>query len=200
MVPWLAQMAFPWVKFSVAQQADEIMTFELVACVVVNWTHGWYATLPAPPVRLLGTFELCLQHHDSELLVHLRRLGVPPDQYFWPLMSSLFSEVLPRPQWLQLWDWLFTSWRRPQLLPFAALAYLKHFRASLLAARAEIASLTVAHAALAKQHEAARAEQGATLAAIKADPRFAEFALVKQSRLSAMEVPPKLAAALKKKI
>jgi predicted RNA-binding protein with PUA-like domain len=38
----------------------------------------------------------------------------------------------------------------------------------------------------------------ATLAMIKADERFSEFALVKQSRLSAMEVPPKLAAALKK--
>ena len=38
----------------------------------------------------------------------------------------------------------------------------------------------------------------ATLANIKADDRFAGFALVKQSRLSAMEVPPKLAAALKK--
>lgn len=38
----------------------------------------------------------------------------------------------------------------------------------------------------------------ATLAMIKADDRFAEFALVKQSRLSAMEVPPKLAPALKK--
>ena len=38
----------------------------------------------------------------------------------------------------------------------------------------------------------------ATLALIKADERFAEFALVKQSRLSAMEVPPKLAAVLKK--
>ncbi|MCC7389760.1 MAG: EVE domain-containing protein [Phycisphaerales bacterium] len=31
--------------------------------------------------------------------------------------------------------------------------------------------------------------QNATLAAIKADPRFAAFALVKQSRLSAMPVP-----------
>lgn len=38
----------------------------------------------------------------------------------------------------------------------------------------------------------------ATLSAIKADERFAEFALVKQSRLSAMEVPPKLATAIKK--
>ncbi len=38
----------------------------------------------------------------------------------------------------------------------------------------------------------------ATLSAIKADECFADFALVKQSRLSAMEVPPKLAAALKK--
>ena len=38
----------------------------------------------------------------------------------------------------------------------------------------------------------------ATLAAIKADARFAEFALVKQSRLSAMTVPPKLDKALRK--
>lgn len=38
----------------------------------------------------------------------------------------------------------------------------------------------------------------ATLAAIKADARFADFALVKQSRLSAMEVPGPLATALKK--
>ena len=42
------------------------------------------------------------------------------------------------------------------------------------------------------------ANGAATLSAIKADDRYAEFALVKQSRLSAMEVPPKLATALKK--
>jgi len=42
------------------------------------------------------------------------------------------------------------------------------------------------------------ATKDATLADIKADERFAEFALVKQSRLSAMEVPPKLATVLKK--
>lgn len=42
------------------------------------------------------------------------------------------------------------------------------------------------------------ASGAATLAMIKADERFAGFALVRQSRLSAMEVPPKLAAALKK--
>jgi len=37
----------------------------------------------------------------------------------------------------------------------------------------------------------------ATLADIKADARFAEFALVKQPRLSVMPVPPDIAAALK---
>lgn len=42
-----------------------------------------------------------------------------------------------------------------------------------------------------------KANESATLAAIKADDRFAEFALVKQSRLSAMEVPTALAKALK---
>lgn len=43
-----------------------------------------------------------------------------------------------------------------------------------------------------------KANEAATLAAIKADGRYDDFALVKQSRLSAMEVPPKLAMALKK--
>lgn len=42
------------------------------------------------------------------------------------------------------------------------------------------------------------ATKDATLADIKADPRFADFALVRQSRLSAMEVPSDLAKILKK--
>jgi predicted RNA-binding protein with PUA-like domain len=42
------------------------------------------------------------------------------------------------------------------------------------------------------------ATRNATLAEIKADARFERFALVTQSRLSAMEVPPALAAALRK--
>lgn len=37
-----------------------------------------------------------------------------------------------------------------------------------------------------------------TLADVKADEAFKDFALVKQSRLSVMEVPPKLAARIKK--
>ncbi len=38
---------------------------------------------------------------------------------------------------------------------------------------------------------------GATLAAIKADKRFADFALVRESRLSAMPVPAEIDAALR---
>lgn len=41
------------------------------------------------------------------------------------------------------------------------------------------------------------AGEGATLRAIKADPRFAEFALVRQPRLSVMPVPATLAKALR---
>ena len=43
-----------------------------------------------------------------------------------------------------------------------------------------------------------RAKSHITLEAVKADKRFAELGLVKQSRLSAMIVPPEMAAALKK--
>lgn len=41
------------------------------------------------------------------------------------------------------------------------------------------------------------AKNPVTLAQIKADPRFKEFALVRQSRLSAMPVPPALASVLR---
>ncbi len=44
----------------------------------------------------------------------------------------------------------------------------------------------------------AAAKTAVTLAAIKADARFKDFALVNQARLSAMPVPPTLAAALRK--
>ncbi len=43
-----------------------------------------------------------------------------------------------------------------------------------------------------------KANSPVTLASIKADERFGEFALVKQSRLSVMPVPEKMASALKK--
>ena len=43
----------------------------------------------------------------------------------------------------------------------------------------------------------AASTDGATLAAIKADERFADFALVRQSRLSAMPVPPALDKAIR---
>ncbi|USN99942.1 MAG: EVE domain-containing protein [Phycisphaeraceae bacterium] len=42
------------------------------------------------------------------------------------------------------------------------------------------------------------ATKAVTLADIKADERFADFALVRQSRLGAMEVPAKLAGVLRK--
>lgn len=43
-----------------------------------------------------------------------------------------------------------------------------------------------------------RAKANVTLAAVKADKRFSNFGLVKQTRLSAMIVPPDMAEALKK--
>ena len=61
-------------------------------------------------------------------------------------------------------------------------------RASLLAARAEIASLTVAHAALAKQHEAARAEQGATLADARALAAAVRDARAREDALSELSL------------
>lgn len=123
--------------------------------MLLHWCRGWLATFPVPPIPLLASGAALVRHHDPALAAHFDRIAASPQDYLWPLLRSLLTEVLekgdvratlrrpsrarrcltraPGTQWLRLWDHLFSSPEHPHLLLFAAVAYLKCCRAALLA-------------------------------------------------------------------
>ncbi|XP_077455071.1 TBC1 domain family member 31 [Stigmatopora argus] len=124
---YLPLLAFPFVKLF---QNNPMLCFEVVATVLVNWCQHWFEYFPNPPLNVLSMAENVLAHHDQELLQHLVDCGITSQLYVWPLLETLFSEVLTRDEWLRLFDNIFSN--HPSFLLMACVAYLTCCREPLL--------------------------------------------------------------------
>ncbi|KAK0155599.1 TBC1 domain family member 31 [Merluccius polli] len=124
---YLPLVAFPFVKLF---QNNPLLCFEVVATVIVNWCQHWFEYFPNPPLNVLSMAENVLAHHDAELLQHLVDCGITSQLYVWPLLETLFSEVLTRDEWLRLFDNVFSN--HPCFLLLACVAYVTCCRAPLL--------------------------------------------------------------------
>uniref|UniRef100_A0A4W6ED12 TBC1 domain family member 31 n=1 Tax=Lates calcarifer TaxID=8187 RepID=A0A4W6ED12_LATCA len=126
-VEYLPLVAFPFVKLF---QNNPMLCFEVVATVIVNWCQHWFEYFPNPPLNILSMAENVLAHHDKELLQHLVDCGITSQLYVWPLLETLFSEVLTRDEWLRLFDNIFSN--HPSFLIMACVAYITCCREPLL--------------------------------------------------------------------
>ncbi|CAI5662965.1 unnamed protein product [Oreochromis niloticus] len=126
-VEYLPLVAFPFVKLF---QNNPMLCFEVVATVIVNWCQHWFEYFPNPPLNILNMAENVLAHHDKELLQHLVDCGVTSQLFVWPLLETLFSEVLTRDEWLKLFDNIFSN--HPSFLLMACVAYIICCREPLL--------------------------------------------------------------------
>ncbi|TMS10562.1 TBC1 domain family member 31 [Larimichthys crocea] len=126
-VEYLPLVAFPFVKLF---QNNPMLCFEVVATVIVNWCQHWFEYFPNPPLNILSMAENVLAHHDKELLQHLVDCGITSQLYVWPLLETLFSEVLTRDEWLRLFDSVFSN--HPSFLLMACVAYITCCREPLL--------------------------------------------------------------------
>ncbi|XP_054478450.1 TBC1 domain family member 31 [Anoplopoma fimbria] len=126
-VEYLPLVAFPFVKLF---QNNPMLCFEVVATVIVNWGQHWFEYFPNPPLNILSMAENVLAHHDKELLQHLVDCGITSQLYVWPLLETLFSEVLTRDEWLKLFDNVFSN--HPSFLLMACVAYITCCREPLL--------------------------------------------------------------------
>nr|XP_046256314.1 TBC1 domain family member 31 [Scatophagus argus]XP_046256315.1 TBC1 domain family member 31 [Scatophagus argus] len=124
---YLPLVAFPFVKLF---QNNPMLCFEVVATVMVNWCQHWFEYFPNPPLNILSMAENVLAHHDRELLQHLMDCGITSQLYVWPLLETLFSEVLTRDEWLRLFDSVFSN--HPSFLLMACVAYITCCREPLL--------------------------------------------------------------------
>ncbi|NWX21314.1 TBC31 protein, partial [Aegotheles bennettii] len=125
--PYIPLLAFPFVKLF---QNNQLICFEVVATVVVNFCQHWFEYFPNPPVNVLSMMENVLQHHDRELLQHLIKYNVTSQVYAWPLLETLFSEVLTREEWLKVFDNIFSN--HPSYFLMIVVAYIVCSRAPLL--------------------------------------------------------------------
>ncbi|XP_076826791.1 TBC1 domain family member 31 isoform X2 [Brachyhypopomus gauderio] len=124
---YLPLLVFPFVKLF---PNNPLVCFEVVASVLVNWCQHWFEYFPNPPLNILSVAENVLAYHDAELLHHLITCGVTSQLYAWPLLETLFSEVLTREEWLKLFDNIFSN--HPSFLLMAVVAYVTISRAPLL--------------------------------------------------------------------
>ncbi|XP_054841001.1 TBC1 domain family member 31 [Eublepharis macularius] len=126
-VPYIALLAFPFVKLF---QNNQLICFEVVVTVIVNWCQHWFEFFPNPPINVLSMVENILAHHDKELLQHLMNCNVTSQVYAWPLLETMFSEVLTREEWLKMFDNVFSN--HPSYLLVLVAAYVICSRAPLL--------------------------------------------------------------------
>ncbi|XP_056378692.1 TBC1 domain family member 31 [Hyla sarda] len=124
---YLPLLAFPFVKLF---QNNQLICFEVVATVITNWCQHWFEYFPNPPINILGMVENVLAHHDKELLQHFVKYDITSQVYAWPLLETLFSEVLTREEWLKLFDNVFSN--HPSFLLMAVVAYILCSRSPLL--------------------------------------------------------------------
>ncbi|KAM6373576.1 TBC1 domain family member 31 isoform 5-T6 [Alca torda] len=125
--PYIPLLAFPFVKLF---QNNQLICFEVVATVVVNLCQHWFEYFPNPPVNILSMMENVLAHRDKELLQHLIKYNVTSQVYAWPLLETLFSEVLTREEWLKVFDNIFSN--HPSYFLMIVIAYVICSRAPLL--------------------------------------------------------------------
>ncbi|NXY04526.1 TBC31 protein, partial [Pteruthius melanotis] len=125
--PFMPLLAFPFVKLF---QNNQLICFEVVATVVVNFCQHWFEYFPNPPVNVLGMMENVLAYHDKELLQHLIKYNVTSQVYAWPLLETLLSEVLTREEWLKVFDNIFSN--HPSYFLMIVVAYIICSRTPLL--------------------------------------------------------------------
>lgn len=121
--------------------ADGVLTFEFVVAFFFCWGHDWFDSHPKPPLGMLGRVVRLLETADPELFKHISACErgaetaaatAPLTLALWTMISSLLSELLPRAQWLALWDVLVSRWREPLLFGACVVALLRNRRDSLL--------------------------------------------------------------------
>ncbi|XP_071502457.1 TBC1 domain family member 31-like [Diadema antillarum] len=125
---YLPLLAFPFIKLF---QNNQLVCFEVIATILVNWCQHWFEYFPNPPINVLGMVENVLACHDRKLLEHFVAYGVTSQLYAWPVMQTLFSEVMTKEEWLKVFDHVFTN--HPSFLLLLVVAYLIGSRGALLA-------------------------------------------------------------------
>ncbi|XP_065375648.1 TBC1 domain family member 31 isoform X7 [Macaca fascicularis] len=90
--PYLPLLAFPFVKLF---QNNQLICFEVIATLIINWCQHWFEYFPNPPINILSMIENVLAFHDKELLRHFIDHDIT-SQFFFHHRNNLDINVVIR--------------------------------------------------------------------------------------------------------
>lgn len=126
---YLPPMCFP---FLLVYNIDEQAALETVMTILMWWGYSWHVTLPNPPVHICDSICVLLKMYDSKLYGHLMSIDASPAVLGWMMLSTLFTEVLSKSDWLKFMDYIFTNFERIGLSLLAPVAVLMNMKDVLL--------------------------------------------------------------------
>lgn len=111
---------------------DELSALEASMTIFMWWGHSWHVAHPNPPLHFIDSIDNLLKYHDSKLYTHLKKMSIAIGMLGWAMISSMFTEVLSKSDWLRLMDFLFTHYDKISLILLTPVAILKDLKAALL--------------------------------------------------------------------
>ncbi len=126
---YLPPMCFP---FLLVYNVDEQAALETVMTILMWWGYSWHVTFPNPPVHICDSICVLLKMYDSKLYSHLVSIDASPAVLGWMMLSTLFTEVLSKSDWLKFMDYIFTNFERIGLSLLAPIAILMNMKDVLL--------------------------------------------------------------------
>ncbi|XP_016929340.2 TBC1 domain family member 31 [Drosophila suzukii] len=115
---FMPHLIYPFVK---QLPKNSLVSFEVIATLILNHFQLWFEFHPLPPSNYLAMCENILLHCDEQLCKFYKSQEILAKDFAWPLLSTAFSEVLEEQQWLSLWDNIFSE--QPWFPVFLVVAY-----------------------------------------------------------------------------
>lgn len=126
-VHFIPSMVFPFVKL---YSSDMQSTIEVFLAFIINWGKEFFLYYPHPPVSITSFIYHTLKANDPALVQHFEEQGLGTDVYVWDVMSSLYSEIFTRNEWLQVMDHAFAN--EPIWLFLLHVQWLRQLRGPLI--------------------------------------------------------------------
>lgn len=93
---WLPALVFPFLRIF---ERDSLITFEVIATVIMNWCKEWLNFIPNPPITVLSRIDRIVTEHG----------GKSPIAVTWPALRSFFGEVATSEAACTLFDNIIAS-------------------------------------------------------------------------------------------
>jgi hypothetical protein len=124
-IQYLPQLIFPFTKIL---EYDDMISFEVIMSVIMQWCSSWFSSYPLPPENYLKIINDTLVADDPSTLQAIMSKGFRISDIAWPILCNFFTNIMNEKDWLVMMDHVITYYHRPLLLPCICAAYIKYFK------------------------------------------------------------------------